>query len=196
MKKLKGFTLIELLIVMGILVILIGTAIMISRWAIRRANTIDHKDSARNLEAALLSFKNENKFVPQVLTCNTDNAPTCYTDEFFRRAFDESSSAGDILSEYLDETPFDGGTDATYYYTSDSQGQYFIVCVSLGGEDDENEWGFYCTGTGIGFLPEGHPITREDIEPDNTAQIGIIRGDDVDDTDWCKDSMQFGGTCN
>jgi len=192
MKKTKAFTLVEMLIVMGIIIILITVGITVGRWAIRRSNRIDHMDAARNLEVALLAFKTDNGFVPEILTCGADNPPACYSDEFFNKAFGESASFDDILGEYLEQTPFDGGTDATYYYTTDTQGQFFIVCVSLGGFDDENEWGFYCTGTGIGFLPDGNPITKEEIDPEDINQIGIIQGSSVDDTDWYKDEQEFG----
>jgi prepilin-type N-terminal cleavage/methylation domain-containing protein len=191
MKKTKGFTLIELLIVMGILVILIGISVTVGRWAIRRSNRIEHMDAVRNLEVALLSFKNENGFVPKVLWCGADNAPVCYSEEFFRKAFKGTDDLPDILTEYLEQSPFNGGGDATYYYTTDDLGQYFIICVSLGGQDDEYEGGFYCSGAGLGFLPEGSPITKQEIEPDD-PQAGIIVGDYFDDSDWYKDEQRFG----
>jgi hypothetical protein len=152
-------------------------------------------DSARNLEAALLTFKNEKGFVPKVLVCGADNPPSCYANEFFSKALGDAAGASDILSEYLEEAPFEGGTDATYYYTTDRQGQFFVICVSLGGFDDENEWGYYCTGTGIGFLPAqgaDGPITKEEIEPDDLRHVRIIQGDNVDDSDWYKDEQRFG----
>jgi type II secretory pathway pseudopilin PulG len=196
MKKTKAFTLVEMLIVMGIIIILISVGVVTGRWAIRRANKLDHMNAARKLETALLAFKNENKFVPKVGDC-TGEPPVCYSSEFFSEILGFGTTT-DYLSEYLEETPFDGGTDATYYYTSDSQGQFFIVCVSLGGEDDENHWGFYCTGTGIGFLPGGEygSITKEEIGPaGEDTQSGIIESSAFDDTDWCKDSQEFSGDC-
>jgi hypothetical protein len=180
---------------MGILIILISVGIMVGRWAIRRANKLDHMNAARKLETALLAFKNENKFVPKVGNCSPINDPVCYESELFSEILGFKTTP-DYLSEYLEEKPFNGGTDATYYYTSDSQGQFFIVCVSLGGEDDENNWGFYCTGTGIGFLPEENPITKEEIEPEDTQQSAIILGSSFDDSDWCKEPQEFRGDCN
>lgn len=195
MKRIKAFTLVEMLIVMGIIVILIGTALMVSRWAIRRSNKISHMDAVRNLEAALLTYRNENGYIPKVLLCGADNPPSCYADEFFTKALGDATGSDDIISQYLEEKPFDGGTDATYYYTTDSQGQLFVVCASLGGFDDENEWGYYCRGSGLGALPStgaDGPITKEEIEPDDLRHVRIIQGDNVDDSDWYKDEQRFG----
>ena len=177
MKKFKSFTLIELLIVMGILVILIGTAIITARFAIRRSQKIFHMSAAEALEKTLLSFKNENKYIPRMGSCSS-----CVTEEFFAYSLGYKGS-NSMLLEYLDQVPFDGGADATYYYATDDIGQFFVVCVSLGGIDDENQLGYYCTGTGIGFVPEGNPITKQELGPDASSIINSM-----DDSDWEKDS--------
>ncbi|MDD3474956.1 MAG: type II secretion system protein [Candidatus Dojkabacteria bacterium] len=177
MKKVKSFTLIELLIVMGILVILIGTAIITARYAIQRSQKIFHMAAAEELEQALLSYKNENKYVPRMGSCSS-----CVVEEFFAYSLGYKGTNA-MLLEYIEETPFDGGSDATYYYATDDIGQFFVVCVSLGGIDDENQLGYYCTGTGIGFVPEGNPITKQELGPDAATIINTM-----DDSDWEKDT--------
>jgi type II secretory pathway pseudopilin PulG len=181
MKKQKAFTLVEVLIVMGILIILIGAAIMISRSAIRRANKIEHQDAVRNIEAGLIQFKNENKVVPRV----GDTCAYCYESEVVAKMLGYSGGNGEI-EEFLDESPFQGGSDATYYYATDDIGQFFVVCVSFGGVDDESELGYYCTGTGIGFIPENQPITKNEIEGDDMYHRNIMN-DLMDDADWERD---------
>lgn len=176
MKKIKGFTLIELLIVMGILVILISLSVVVARYAIRRSNTVQHMSVAQELERTILRFKMENKYVPDYDPEGSD---------FFALSLGYIGDAEDhVLKEFLEE-PFDGGTDATYYYATDDIGQFFVVCVSLGGIDDEADLGYYCTGTGIGFVPEGTPITKENIESGDSEQI-VITG--MNFSDWNKDT--------
>ena len=176
MKKIKGFTLIELLIVMGILVILISISISVGRYAIRRSNMIQHMSAAQELERVLVKYKVENKEVPEVTQ-----------EEFFAYSLGYSDSGENMLEEFLEE-PFDGGTDATYYYGTDELGQFFVVCVSLGGIDDEAGLGYYCTGTGIGFVPEDGdygPITKENIDatdPEDQNQVATVNS--MDDSDW------------
>jgi type II secretory pathway pseudopilin PulG len=181
MKKQKAFTLIEVLLVMGILIILIGVGITAARWAIRRSNRIEHMDAARNLEAALIRFKNENNTLPRV----ANGCMACYENEAIAKLLGYSNGEGELL-EYLDETPFNGGGDTTYSYATDDLGQFFVVCVSLGNIDDEDHLGYYCTGTGIGFVPEGYPVTRGEIEPDDDYNRGSIH-DRMDDSDWRRD---------
>jgi type II secretory pathway pseudopilin PulG len=178
MKKTKAFTLIEVLIVMGILIILIGLSVAVGRWAIRRSNEIQHRSAAQQLEKALLRYKNENKYVPKRNQGGRD---------FFAEALGYSGT-DPMLKEYLEVIPFDGGTDATYYYATDDLGQYFVVCVSFGGLNDENHRGYYCTGTGIGFVPEGNPITKQEIdpEPDDLEQRAAIN-EGMNNSDWLKD---------
>jgi prepilin-type N-terminal cleavage/methylation domain-containing protein len=180
MKKTKAFTLIEMLIVMGIIVILIGVGLMVGRWALRRSNRTHHMDAARNLEIALLKYKNEEGEVPKCL-----NESDCEPDtEFFANVLGYTNQPA-ILKEYLEEYPFDGGNDATYYYATDDLGQFFVVCVSLGGIDDEQNFGYYCTGTGIGFVPEATPIPKQELEPD----VGEPILGNLDDSDWKDESF-------
>lgn len=175
MKKSKAFTLIEVLIVMGILIILIGLAISVGRWAINRSNRVQHMDAARMLERTLLQYKNEKGYVPKCISAESCQPST----EFFAFALGYRGDDA-ILKEYLEVTPFDGGTDATYYYVSDDLGQFFLVCVSLGGVDDEYKGGAYCTGTGIGYIPENNPIPREQLEVEEVSEYLSF----IDDSDW------------
>ena len=176
MKKVRAFTLIELLIVMGILIILIGLSMIVARFAIRRSNEVHHMSAVEELERTLLRFRNENGYVPQIGECST-----CIEEEFFAYSLGYKGD-NPVLREFIEEFPFDGGTDATYYYATDDLGQFFVVCVSLGGVDDSSHFGYYCTGTGIGFVPEGDPITKQHIEEDDIAQRTVING--MDDSDW------------
>jgi prepilin-type N-terminal cleavage/methylation domain-containing protein len=178
--NIKAFTLIELLIVMGILVILIGLSITVARYSIRRASTIHHMDAARELESALLKFKNENGYVPQIGSC-----ASCFEQDFFGYTLGYLGEEA-VLREYVEQWPFDGGTDTTFYYDTDDLGQFFVVCVSLGGIDGDGNLGYYCTGTGIGFVPEGAPVENQNIDAEDATSINIIRG--MDDSDWYKDS--------
>ena len=159
-RKYKAFTLVELLIVMGILIILLAVGVMIGRYIIQRAQDTHHKDAVRNLYAALLNYKNDNGQFPEV--CNG----CLIEEEFFAYALGYLGvPAQHILKPYVDSAGgFDGGGNATYYYIVDEYDQQFVVvCVSLGGVDDEGERGYFCEGNGIGMLPEGNPIPHNDI---------------------------------
>jgi type II secretory pathway pseudopilin PulG len=191
MKKLKSFTLVEMLIVMGIVIILMAVGIITARFAIRRSNRIFHMDAADKLERALVEYKNSNKYVPVIAsvlpTGSGCTVPSCYEFDFFTQALGPGDEG--VLLDYLEEGSFDGGNDATYYYTTDSVGQAFLVCVSFGGLGDENEQGYYCTGTGMGSLPEDNPITKNITEysEDPNSDYGKINTDYIDDSDWIKD---------
>ena len=85
-----------------------------------------------------------------------------------------------------EEGGFDGGSNATYYYITDDYDQQFVlVCVSLGGIDDEGERGFYCHGSGIGMLPEHNPIPSNDIgsQASGDPYAIVIKGS-MDESDW------------
>lgn len=178
MKKVKAFTLVELLIVMGILIILIGLAVLVGRYSIRRSRIVHHKNAVLELERILVSFQNENGYVPRIGTCGT-----CINieDEFFAYALGYRGDAP-LLREYMDVFPFDGGNDTTYYYDTDDLGGFFVVCVALGGIDDQAELGYYCSGTGIGLVPEGQPILRKDIDPEDLDQVRAVNR--MDKSDW------------
>jgi len=129
----KAFTLIEMLVVMGIIMILIGVGVAGTRYALDSANKIKFQSAVDNLNQALLSYYADQREYPEFTNFGTALA----TD-------------GD-LNEYMETGEFDGGADATYYYWLDSTDQQtFLVCVSLGAQDDEKLKGFYCNGNGFG----------------------------------------------
>jgi type II secretory pathway pseudopilin PulG len=134
-KSIKAFTLVEMLIVMGIIIILMAVGIASGRFAIRRANKIEHQNAAENIYQALQSYYSDNRAFPGDAPDEDPDIATVVT--------------GDLL-EYIDD--FDGGSDASYTYNIDDAdtGQEVIVCVTLGGVQDENQLGIYCTGNGIG----------------------------------------------
>jgi prepilin-type N-terminal cleavage/methylation domain-containing protein len=175
----KGFTLVELLIVMGILMILMGMGILVGRYAIQKSQEIKHKDAARNLYAALVKYKLNNKRYPAL--------GGLIEEEFFSYAVGfNGTSEQHILAPYLeDEGDFDGGSDATFYYTVDEyDGQFVLVCVSLGGIDDETEKGFFCIGDGLGYLPEDNPINDQDIGSQKSGDPYAITVKGLDNSDW------------
>ena len=174
---------------MGIIIILMTVGIITARFAINRSNRIFHMDAADKLERALIEYKNSNKYIPVIAavlpTGSGCNVPNCYEEDFFTKALAEDDEG--VLKDYLEDGNFDGGNDATYYYSTNSTGQAFIVCVSFGGLGDENEKGYYCTGTGMGSLPEDNPITK-DITERTDDDYGKINTDYIDNSDWIKDS--------
>jgi len=181
-RKYKAFTLVEMLIVMGILIVLISIGIMVGRYAIQKAQDVKHQDAAKNLYTALVKYKNINGAYPGLGSCNG-----CIEREFFAYSLGYNGSPENyILKEYANEgSIFDGGSDATYYYAVDSVDQRFVVvCVSLGGIDDENERGFFCTGDGIGMLPEISPITDINIGAESTGDSLATTVKSIDNSDW------------
>ena len=106
--KYLAFTLVEMLIVMGIVVILMAVGIASGRFAIQRANRIEHQNAADQIYQGLQSYYTDNRQFP-----------------------DEPASVSALvttdLAEYIDE--FDGGSEATYMYAVDSTNQEMLVCV-------------------------------------------------------------------
>ena len=183
MKKYTAFTLVEMLVVMGILVLLIAIGIAVGRYALQKSQNVKHMDAAKQLYTALVKYKLDHKAYPVLGgTCSS-----CINEEFFAYSMGyNGTSSNYILKPYTSEDgTFDGGSDATYYYAvqEDTQ-QFVVVCVSLGGVDDEKNQGFYCTGDGIGLLPEGNPITDNEIgslaSGDPLATIVLS----MDNSDW------------
>jgi len=178
----KAFTLIELIVVIGILIILMAIGLAIGRYAIQKSQDTFHQNTVRNLYAALVKYKIENKEYPELGSCSG-----CIEEEFFSYALGfNGTSDQHILVAYLEEEgEFDGGTDATYYYAVDEYDQQFvIVCVSLGGVDDENQRGFYCTGDGIGMLPSDSPILKSDVGSLQSGDPAALSVLSLDDSDW------------
>jgi len=163
----KAFTLIEMLIVMGIIMILIGVGVAGTRYALDSANKIKLQNSVENLNQAMLSY---------------------YADEREYPAFTNFGTAldtGGEINKYMETGEFDGGADSTYYYWLDSvDEQTFLVCVSLGGQDDEKTKGFYCNGNGFGVSYSG----IEDKNIENTGTMTDPLGTDPTQfdavTDW------------
>lgn len=187
-KQYAAFTLVEILIVMGILLILVAVGITAGRYAILRANRIEHQAAAEELYETALRFKNDNGYYPRIGSCSS-----CIEEQFFAEALGYKG-AKNFLEGYLEQTPFNGGTNATYYYYVEPiQAQFIIVCVSLGGIDDESNYGYFCTGDGLGFLPESDPLIGKEIgsEEDDPHSVSIIRS--FDGSDWEKDIGFAGG---
>ena len=146
-RKYSGFTLVEMLIVMGIIIILMAVGIAAGRFAIQRANDVAHQNAADQLFTAVQSYLTDEREYPTL-----DGLTNGWTDAL---------SEGGILGEYLSIGEFRGGTDSTYYYWTD--GRSALVCVSLGGFDDVDARGYYCTGNGFGAT--GAPgITEKDVD--------------------------------
>ena len=181
-KKYLAFTLVELLIVMGILIILLVIGVTVGRYSILKAQDATHKDATRNLYTILLEYKQDNGKYPELGTCSS-----CFEKELLAYTLGYNGSAGDhILEPYIQgEGGFDGGSNATYYYAVDEYDQQFVlVCVSLGGIDDEMERGFYCSGSGIGMLPENNPIPYNDIGSQVSGDPYAITIKSLDQSDW------------
>jgi len=167
-----------MLIVMGIIMILIGVGVAMSRWSIQRAGNIEHQNATEQLYSAMVKYHNEEGFFPL-----WGSGGTAIEEEFFAYALGYRGNKA-VLAPYLSKQEFVGGHDATYYYdVDDIDGQVAIVCVSLGGIDDENDRGFYCTGNGIGYLPVTGTtkITQSDIAADS-PMAPIVKS--LDDSDW------------
>ncbi len=146
-RKYSGFTLVEMLIVMGIIIILMAVGIAAGRFAIQRANDVAHQNAADQLFTAVQSYLTDEREYP--------------TLEGLTNGWADALADGGILNEYLSIGEFRGGTDATYYYWTDTRAA--LVCVSLGGFDDVDGRGYYCTGNGFGA--DGAPLINEkDVE--------------------------------
>jgi prepilin-type N-terminal cleavage/methylation domain-containing protein len=174
MKILKGFTLVEMLVVMGILIILMTLGIAAGRFALQRANKIQHQDAANQLHQGFAAYYADSREFPKNATFVS-----------FSAALGEDGA----LQQYIDQKAFDGGSDSTYYYAVESTGQSMLVCVSYGGFDDEKEMGGYCQGNGFGLLPTaGAKVATKDLDATefNTqvlANVGSTQGQFIA-TDW------------
>lgn len=171
MKKFEAFTLIEMLVVMGILVILMTMGIAAGRFAIQRANLVQHQNAVTQIYQGLQAYYADNRKYPEEVD--------------FATFGDAMSDAGE-LGTYLDSSGFDGGTDGTFYYFSGNNNQNTLVCVTLGGLDDEGEAGIVCDGNGFGVLPESasYTISEKSIEPDFTEYQNILDGGYGVTSDW------------
>ncbi len=143
-KSYSAFTLVEMLVVMGILIILMSMSVVGGRFALQRANRIKHQSAADQIYVALQSYYADNREYPSIANISPNNM----------------SGLMNALSDYTDNGAWNGGSDATYYYIVDPTQQYVLVCVSLGGYNDESKQGWYCNGNGFGALPQNSPVTN------------------------------------
>jgi type II secretory pathway pseudopilin PulG len=174
-KSIKAFTLVEMLIVMGIIIILMAVGIASGRFAIRRANKIEHQNAAEQIYQALQSYYTDNREYPGKTTTSTPAGPLTV----------QALMADGILGEYIDD--FDGGSEATYAYAVDSSGQEALVCVTYGGVGDENEIGMYCAGNAINStLITGAPGTK-DIDYTNVTDYDLVANNLFTATETCSD---------
>jgi type II secretory pathway pseudopilin PulG len=138
-KRFKAFTLVEMLIVMGIIIILMAVGITAGRYAINRANDVAHQNAVDNIYTAVQAYYSDNREFPAITDFdaaldNTAETPPDYS-----------------ITEYMDEGAFDGGTETTYYYVTDSLQQEVLICVSLfGAYNSTRDGDFYCNGNGFG----------------------------------------------
>ena len=148
-KTFKGFTLVEMLVVMGILIILMTLGIAAGRFALQRANKIQHQDAVNQLHQGFSAYYADNREFPKTATFAS-----------FSAALGENGA----LQQYIDQKAFDGGSDSTYYYATETTGQSILVCVSYGGFADEKAMGGYCQGNGFGVLPtSGTKVQTKDL---------------------------------
>lgn len=167
-KRYKAFTLTEMLIVMGVLVILIVVGVAAGRFSIDKSNEIAHKNGATQLYQAAQSFYTDNGVFPDGNT--TDGTPI---------SIEQMTADGGSLKNYLDLGLFNGGSEATYYYSTNTSKQAVLICVTLGGIDDELKKGIICVGNGFGdpTMGEGFgTITKEKYLPvEDPASYELIK---------------------
>ena len=181
-RKYSGFTLVEMLIVMGIIIILMAVGITAGRFAINRANDVAHQDAADKLFVAVQAYMTDEREYPLVTDWDIAlaNGVAC---------------ADPCLEDYLSAGEFEGGTDATFYYWSDTKSA--LVCVSLGGVGDADDRGYYCSGNGISADGAPTDVDAKDIEPEGgTAPDGLPGGSSLGEwnsiQDWSNDTNDFG----
>ena len=133
----KAFTLIEMLIVMGILVILMVVGIAAGRYATQRAQDIAHQNAVTSIYQGLAAyFTDHGKYPEAGDVTDLEETPA----SLFELA----------LGEYIDVGSFDGGIDTYFWYFVGDAGQSTIVCVALGGlQEEDAERGIYCDGNGF-----------------------------------------------
>jgi type II secretory pathway pseudopilin PulG len=185
-KTYKAFTLVEMLIVMGIIIILMAVGIASGRFAIRRANKIEHQNAAEQIYQALQAYYSDYREYPDKGPANDETPQTLITGT--------TSEDDDSLAEYIDD--FDGGSEASYAYHVDTSGQEVLICVTYGGEADTNELGIYCTGNAIGgSLISGAP-SEKDIDY-GSADYNLA--EDLFDATHCSDwdpATEWDGVCD
>ncbi len=178
----SAFTLIEMLIVMGILIILMVVGITAGRYAVNRANDVAHQNAVKQIYEGLQAYYTDNRSFPDAANVET----------LIGNAGDDSA----LLYEYLDSGSFKGGTTADYVYMVNTLNQSVLVCVTLGGQNDESQQGIYCDGNGFGdeniTTPiSGTSITKANLEYGNATDelaYEAILGYDAGTSTWYGDS--------
>ena len=167
-KRVYGaFTLVEMLVVMGILIILMVVGITAGRFAINRANDVAHQNAADQIYQGLQAYYTDERVFPDATTVDEliGDAGACDVD-------------ANPLCKYMDSGAFKGGTEATYYYfVEDTAKQSVLVCVTLGGSDDDLSRGIYCNGNGFGDaeLAIGATTTGADVSGNSVpAEDGSV----------------------
>lgn len=153
-ERYQGFTLVEMLIVMGILIILMAIGTAVGRFAIQRANNIQHNSAADQLSQAIASHYVDKRKYPTVAQMNNGSMGLTGTNA--------------PLDTYVD-ADFDGGSDTTFYYFTDSNQQSYLVCVAYG----EGQGG-YCAGNGFGTLPSTGSAAATDKTMPDTSSFAVI----------------------
>lgn len=145
-RKYHAFTLVEMLIVMGILSVLMAIGVSVARFAILRANNIQHQNAVDQMYQALQSYYTDNRRYPRVTAPGTIFGTN-------GDAFEDALNGG-VLDEYVDSN-FDGGSPAVFYYMAadTTAPQSFMTCVSFADADANtpaDNLGGYCNGNGFG----------------------------------------------
>ncbi|MCB9790677.1 type II secretion system protein [Candidatus Nomurabacteria bacterium] len=168
-KKLyKGFTLVELLIVMGIIAVLAVLGVAVARFAIQRANNIQHSDAVDELGNAMQLYYGDKREYPTVAE---------FTD------FETALGASGVMGQYIDT--FDAGGTATYYYFVTSDQQKYLLCVSYGGSDDVGNQGGGCSGNGFGDLPTTTtPASNKEMDATVFESIVVNQATSGVSQDW------------
>lgn len=177
----KAFTLIEMLIVMGIIIILMVVGVSAARFAINRANDIAHQNAVTQIFQSLMAYYTDNRKYP-----DPQNPQTL---------IGTPGNTSAPLNKYMDEGSFKGGTPASYVYMVDDLRQSVLICVTLGGIDDETGRGIFCDGNAFGnpdltTPTSGTNFTKKgNLDPtiDETAYNAILGYADGS-SDWYGDA--------
>lgn len=185
-RKYSAFTLVEMLIVMGILSILMAIGVSVARFAVQRANNIQHQSAVDQIFQAMQSYYTDNRKYPVMA-------------DFV--GYDAAINGG-VLSTYI-EGSFDGGSAARYYYfpaTGSNSPQSFLTCVSFEEPDAVGNlaYGGYCNGNGFGVSDVASgSVTNKSIEADctgssdpNCLDMGDI--EDIVSTSGCSSDWEDG----
>ena len=164
----KAFTLTEMLIVMGILIILMVVGVAAGRFAINRANEIANRNGATQLYQAMQAHYTDYGKFPQISSEGVASLSAVITGE----------SGQNTIGQYLDMGSF-GGKDATYFYLVDGEFQSMLICVTLGGIDDEGSKGIVCAGNGFSDSDVGVTVTTDKVETDDDAYSDILEVTDT-----------------